>query len=390
MQYDIIIIGGGMVGASLACALRDSPLRIALVDATPLPSPTDHRLIALNRSSYCLFKNLNLWSLLSPHAAPIKEVHVSDRGHFGKLRLTAREAAVDALGYVVPAHFINEALQQAMTTQINLTLLRPATLSTLLQSDHSVSLTVETAQGTMTLSSHWVMGADGTHSTVRQLLQIPTDTIESQQSALVTITDLQRPHHHIAYERFHRTGAVAMLPLTDSRSATIWTDDNARIQALMQMSDVDFLQALQTQFGYRLGRLQRIGKRYTYPLQQVRAEKNLAERVILLGNAAHTLLPLAAQGLNLALAEIAMLAQCFAENPTQPNWSTYHGWQQKQQNTSTQLSHQLPKWFSHDSSFVTIARQIGLVGLDICPLAKKRFAWHAMGKTGPLPPLLIE
>lgn len=379
-----------MVGASLACALRDTALRVALVDATPLPAPTDHRLIALNRSSYCLFKNLKMWEALSSYAAPIKEVHVSDRGHFGKLRLTAREAAVDTLGYVVPAEHINHALQHAMTTQTNLTLFRPAKLSTLVQSEHSVSVTIDTTEGTTPLTGQWIIGADGTHSTVRNLLNIPTQIVDSEQSALVTVTELQRPHQNIAYERFHPTGAVAMLPLTDSRCATIWTDNNARIQELMQMPDADFLQTLQNQFGYRMGRLRHIGKRYTYPLQQVRAEKNLSERVILLGNAAHTLLPLAAQGLNLALSEIAMLAQCLTENPTQPNWSTYRDWQQKQQATSTRLSHQLPKWFSHDFSLVTIARQIGLIGLDICPIAKKRFTWHAMGKTGPLPPLLIE
>jgi 2-octaprenyl-6-methoxyphenol hydroxylase len=341
MQYDLIIIGGGMVGASLACALQESTLRIALVDAAPLNTRHDPRLIALNYSSYCLLHNLGVWQDLAEHAAPIEQVHISDRGHFGKIRLKAEEAGVGALGYVVPAQEINAALNHALTKQNRITILRPATLKQLSQTESHANLTIETETETDTieLQGKIIIGADGTHSTVRELLNIQTQITECQQSAIVTITELKRSHLGVAYERFHQTGAVAMLPLVGNRVATIWTDDNQAIDALLQLDDASFLKTLQTQFGYRLGRLKHIGKRYTYPLHMLKSEQMIKQHVVLMGNAAHTLLPLAAQGLNLALAEIAMLAQCITDNPHDPNWQTYLSWQEKQQSNSTRLSH---------------------------------------------------
>lgn len=389
MQYDIIIIGGGMVGASLACALQNTNLRIALVDATPLQAHADHRLIALNYSSYVLLNNLGIWQDLSSHAAPIQQVHISDRGHFGKIRLKAEEVGVQALGYVVPAQEINSALNRTIAKQSTVTILRPATLKQLSQVPTHATIAIETTEGMIELQGKLIIGADGTHSSVRELLNIPTETTPCEQSALVTVTELHRPHLNIAYERFHQSGAIAMLPLVDERVATIWTDDNHIIRNLLQQDDVAFLATLQKQFGYRLGRLKYIGKRYSYPLHMLRSKQTIQQRVVLLGNAAHTLLPLAAQGLNLALAEIAMLTQCIIDNPTEPNWQLYQTWQEKQQANSTRLSHQLPKLFSDDFSLVTIARQIGMIGLDMCPPIKKRFAWQAMGRKGQLPRLLL-
>ncbi|MDR3478958.1 MAG: FAD-dependent monooxygenase [Gammaproteobacteria bacterium] len=390
MQYDIIIIGGGMVGGSLACALQETTLRIALVDAAPLNTRHDSRLIALNYGSYCLLDNLGIWQALSSHAAPIQQVHISDRGHFGKIRLKAEEAGVHALGYVVPAQDINMALNNALAKQNRVTMFRPAKLKQLTQTETHANLIVETETANLELEGKIIIGADGTHSTVRELLNIETQTTQCEQSAIVTITELQRSHQGIAYERFHSSGAIAMLPLVGDRTATIWTDDNQAIQDLLQLDDSSFLKTLQTQFGYRLGRLKQIGQRHTYPLHMLKSAQTIKQHVVLMGNAAHTLLPLAAQGLNLALSEIAMLVQCITDNPDEPNWQTYLSWQEKQQSNSTRLSHQLPKLFSEDFSLVTIARQIGMIGLDICPAAKKHFAWQAMGKAGQLPRLLLE
>lgn len=387
MQYDITIIGGGMVGASVALALADTSLRIALIDAMPLQTKDDARLIALNYSSYCLFQNLNVWTELSANAEPIHEVHVSDRGHFGKTRIKKEDLALPMLGFVVPAKYINTALSNALSKRSNIKIFRPAILKNLTQDDTQVTLTIESNAEEFTLTTKQVIGADGSHSTVRQLLDISTETIDYQQSAIVTVTELQRAHQQIAYERFHQSGAIAMLPLTGYRCATIWTDDNKNIHELMALNDEQFLQTLQKQFGYRLGRFIKTATRHTYPLQMLKSTQTLKGRILLLGNAAHTLHPIAAQGLNLALAEIAMLAQSISEDA---GWEKYLTWQAQKQSISMNLSHQLPRLFSQDFFLVTFLRQAGMVGLDICKPLKRYFTKKAIGRVGVLPKLLVE
>jgi 2-octaprenyl-6-methoxyphenol hydroxylase len=390
MLYDLIIIGSGMVGASLAAALRESALKIALIDSTPPHPAEDHRLIALNYSSYCFFKNIGVWDKLAPYAESIQQVHISNRGHLGAVRLCANELNLATLGYVVPAKYINAALQNLLETQKNITLFRPATLKNFTQHATHVSAQLQTAENEILLDGKFLIGADGTQSTVRTQLGIPIETIDYAQNALVTVTELQRPHLNMAYERFHATGAIAMLPLKENRCATIWTDSTKTIQELLELDEAAFLAILQKQFGYRLGRFQAISKRYTYPLKMLTSTQIHNARVLLIGNAAHTLHPIAAQGLNLALAEIAMLTQIILLDADNPNWEKYLAWQQQQQTASTQLSHKLPWLFANDFSLIHFGRQLAMIGLNNCPTLKKEFARRAMGRTTALPRLLLE
>jgi 2-octaprenyl-6-methoxyphenol hydroxylase len=389
MNFNITIIGGGMVGAALACALRDTPLQIALIDAAPLDSTEDARLIALNASSVCLFKNLGIWEKLAAHASAIKQIHVSQRRHFGVTRINAKDAKLDALGYVVPAQYINSALYDELSQLKNIHLFRPAQLKTLQQNNEKITLTINNAAKEQSLTTKIVLAADGTHSTIRELLGINAQTIDYQQSALVTITELQRDHHHIAYERFQAQGAIAMLPLTEQRAATIWTSSHDEITHLLQLDDAEFLAQLQKNFGYRLGRLKKIGKRASYPLKMVQAAQQRKDNVLLLGNAAHTLHPIAAQGLNLALYEVACLAEYLAEqNPETLSLQHLPAFSQ-QQNFSSQLSHRLTWLFANDFFIVNIARQAGMIGLDLCTAAKQRFALQSIGRVGHIPRLFF-
>jgi 2-octaprenyl-6-methoxyphenol hydroxylase len=388
MQYDIIIIGGGMVGASLACALQNTSLRIALIDASKQTVP-DHRLIALTHSSCTLLKNLELWPSLQQHATPIKQIHVSHQGHFGITRIHASEVNLDTLGHLIPAKYINAALDETLKNSSHVDIFRPATLKTLSPSDTVSVVTIETETGLQTLHAQLIVGADGTYSTVRELVNIPIKTIDYQQSALVTVTELQRTHHHIAYERFRKKGAIAMLPLTENRCATIWTEDNAIITEFMQMSDAAFLKKLQAEFGYRLGRFQKTGPRYQYPLKFIVAEKNQQQNVILIGNAAHTMHPIAAQGLNLSLFEIAELTEAI-QNHSSTTLATLTIENNLQQRISTQLSHELTRLFSTDFFIFNSARQLGMMGLDACLTAKRFFMKKTLGKAGKTPYLLQE
>jgi 2-octaprenyl-6-methoxyphenol hydroxylase len=389
MQYDILIIGGGMVGASLAYSLQHTNYKLALVDATPFNNEQDPRLIALNYSSYCLFNNLNLWHHLNEFAASIAQVHISERGHFGKVRLHASDLSLPALGYVVPAKHINTALNQAILTQKNLTIYRPATLTKISQSENQVELIISEKGQEKILESTIAIGADGSYSTVREQLDINVEETDYQQSALVTTTQLNRSHQHIAYERFLQPGAIAMLPLIGDHCATIWSGQTTTIQELSQLSEPDFLKKLQENIGYRLGRLKNISQRHVYPLKMIKAKQTIKGRVILVGNAAHTVHPIAAQGLNLALAEIARLAECISSQPlSQPNWQSYLDWQYQQQKLSLGLSHNLTNLFDAKFSLLTFARQFGMIGLDICTPAKRYFSLQALGRKNSLPKLL--
>jgi 2-octaprenyl-6-methoxyphenol hydroxylase len=382
MSFDVIIIGGGMVGATLAAVLKNTDIRVGLVDASRSIPAEDERLIALNDASVSLFENSGLWAKLQPYAVPIKQVHVSQRGRFGITRIDASVVGLSALGYVVPAKYINAVLEAHLSDARNITFIKPATLESFVQDANGVDLSVKTDQGMQFYHAKLVIGADGSYSTVRKLLDIPTETTDYKQSALVTTTTLMRDHDHIAYERFLDEGALAMLPLMDMKVATIWTAEDERIAELLKLSDHDFLRELQDHFGYRLGRLQSTGVRAVYPLKMIKAKYQHQQHVYLIGNAAHTIHPIAAQGLNLALYEVAVVATALLEK----NLSLMD--ELEKPRFSETLSHRLTELFSSDLFVVNQFRQAGLVGLDVMSGLKKRFATKAIGRSGFIPTLL--
>ena len=386
MHYDLIIIGGGLVGAGLAAALRDSDKRIALIDAR-MPSNEDPRLFALNHGSCAVLKNLGLWPQLTSHAEAIHQVHVSKRGQFGAVRLHREDVALAYLGYVIPACYIEAALNALLLSLENVTIYRPAVLTELTQQADMNQVTINIDGEFVSMTSPIVLGADGTESTVRAQLKIDAEVIEYGQHAIVTRTELQRHHRHVAYERFNEHGAIAMLPLAENECATIWTADQSAAASLMALSDADFLQALQREFGYRLGRLMSIKRRHTFPLRMVRAKQNVKAGVMLLGNAAHTLHPIAAQGFNVALYEVATLAEILR----QENTVDLHAvWLQveKQMGASMTMSHQLADLFNHSSLLLKYVLPIGMVGLDKTPALKRLFMTKLLGRSGRVPPLL--
>jgi 2-octaprenyl-6-methoxyphenol hydroxylase len=386
MRYDVIIVGGGLVGASLAVALQHSERKVALVDAR-IPSSEDKRLFALNAASCDLIKNLGLWPELAQYAAPIHQVHVSNQGHFGAVRLRREDAQLSSLGHVVPAYVIESAFNDALGKIANLSLYRPAVLKSLVQHDGCATLTVESGGNNIELQAPVVIGADGTDSTVRKHVKIETETFDYQQSAIVTRTKLKRTHHHIAYERFSQEGTIAMLPLMDDECATIWTTDNEKVSEWMALSDADFLSKLQQQFGYRLGKLQSISERYRYPLRMLRAKKNRDGGVLLIGNAAHTMHPVAAQGFNLALFEVAVLAEALRETPI--DLESVEKRICAQEKKSVNVSHQLTRMFSPASKLAGLW-QVGMIGLDMALPLKRSFIERLIGRSGNVPDLLLS
>jgi len=389
MQYDLIIVGGGIVGTSLALSLQDLSLNIALVDATPV-NQTDPRQFALHAGSCQFLQNLAIWPELVAAACPIHQVHVSSQGQFGAVRLTREAVNLPVLGHVVPAHVINIALEKALQKLKQTTVFRPARLKTLQHENDIAILEIEAEGKLLKLQSSIVIAADGTYSTARDQLGVATKIFDYQQTALVTQTHLLRSHQHIAYERFTKRGTIAMLPLTSQRCATIWSADNEQITKLMALSEESFLAELQKQFGFRLGRLAGIQQRFTFPLKMLKTNHYREKSVLLLGNAAHTLHPVAGQGLNLALYEVACLAEAINDNQPSLTIDILEQSLQRahqQQTASTNLSHYLASFFEKNSIFMKFAQQLGMIGLDSIPFAKRRFIQQMTGKTGRVPKL---
>lgn len=395
LRYDLIIVGGGLVGAGLAIALRHTGLNMALIEAK-LPSTNDPRLFALNSSSCQFLENLGLWHRLAQYASPIKQVHVSKQGRYGALRLHSEEVNLSSLGNVIPACYIEEILNEELTLISNCTLYRPAKLCLLQPNDHGATLRIVTDAGEINLRAPIVIGADGAESTVRTQLNIPTEIFDYEQSAMVTKTILKRSHRQIAYERFTPQGVIAMLPLIDNECATIWTGPSKILSQLIELSDEAFLQKLQTEFGYRLGRLQGISKRYIFPLRMVRAKKNLEQCVYLLGNSAHTLHPIAAQGFNLALYEVAVMVEVIMarikkqEVITTDDLEIINLRTQKRQANSIGISHRLAQVSSSDSLLLSFIIQLGMFGLELATPIKKKFLKRMMGRIGHAPSLLLD
>ncbi len=377
---DIAIIGGGLAGMALACALKDLPFKLMLIDATPLSNISDHRLIALTKSSCDFLVHLDVWSTLADHAAPIKAIHVSEYKKFGAVKLQANELDISEFGHVIPASYIQMALQNKLKKIKNITSLRPAKFIDI--NIQNNSFVIDQENTIKKFKSKILIAADGTQSTVRNLLGIPSEMIDYQQQALVTITHLQRSHKNTAFERFHQTGALAFLPLTENRVATIWTDRTEIINECMQLSDQDFLRKLQQQMGYYCGRLIKIEKRYTYPLKAlfIKPTDQIQKNTILIGNAAHTLHPIAAQGFNLALTEIAALVNYLKNQPVENLALPYSIEDIQHFAVHPKFSHYLHRLFTATLFPFPIARQAGMTLLDCLKPAKKMFIKRMLGK----------
>lgn len=330
-DYDIVIVGGSLVGAALACALKTQALRIAIVEAKelqPKPSPqntlrSDPRALVLTPMSQKILDTLGVWSTLTDHITPISQVHVSHAKSMAMTRFKAEKQNVPALGYVAPMAALQQSLQSACGAGTSHDHTNndsaphwycPARVKHIDMIDDYTQLTLQLENNKeKTLAARLVIAADGQHSSVRKFLQIETKNYDYQQKALVASIELTRPHANIAYERFTHNAAIAMIPLSGNSCKLIWCASDDNIETMLNYSDDEFLEHLQKTFGYRLGRFTAIGKRFTYPLQLQIANQHYYQRAILTGNAAHTIHPIAAQGYNLALNNVALLAEMIVD-----------------------------------------------------------------------------
>lgn len=392
MHYDLIIIGGGLVGAGLARALSATPLKIALIDAQ-LSKNEDQRLFALSASTCQFLQNIGAWLALAPYATPINKVHVSNKNHFGSLVLHHLDIHLPYLGHVIPAKEIEKLFTQDLKQQSNLTWYCPAVFKKLNLTERTV--TIEASGEEKILHADLIVGADGAQSSVREQLAIDIKKVDYQQTAIVTKTNLYRSHRHVAYERFTSRGAIAMLPLKEDLCATIWSVDHAASLELMLLDDESFTHFLQKEFGYRLGRFQGIHVRYTYPLKLMYAGEIFKKNVLLIGNAAHSFHPIAAQGFNLAIYEVAALVEEIQQKITQHqslatlDLKRFSDRTRIQRRFSLEISHCLAQMMSMDSLYIKPLLSLGMTGFNFAKSMKKAMIKRMIARAGVTPSLLL-
>jgi 2-octaprenyl-6-methoxyphenol hydroxylase len=405
---DVIIVGGGMVGASLALGLAGTGVSTMLIEGVEPGSQAqpsfDDRTTALGNASRRIFQSLGVWPLVESDAAAIRTIHVSDAGRFGFARLKADEQGIDAFGYVVANRVIGAALWKRLREAEGIVLRTPAsarnvniaTDGTLLEvvaaPDRTDLLGRDRAGGTVEpVRAKLIVAADGAHSIVRAAAGIEASVEDYDQIAVVANVAADRPHDGTAYERFTPSGPLAVLPLQDGSYGVIWTAAPERANEIVGYDDVTYLAELQMRFGWRAGKFVRVGKRASYPLKLSRSQAVTATRTVLIGNAAQALHPVAGQGFNLGLRDAAMLAELVVASPADPGapevLERFAGWRAKDREGVIRFTDGLVKLFGDGRPGVGTLRNLGLLLFDVTPPAKSALARVSAGFGGPAPRL---
>jgi len=401
VDYDIIIAGGGMIGTSLGLALAPLGLKVAIVEAIPRTAEQqpsfDDRSTALSRSSQRMFEAMGLWPGIVSASTPIKNIHVSDKGRFGFSHIDAEEQNVEALGYVVINRVLGQVLNDALADVHKLDFLCPGRITGVKRGVDDITASVEFESSVQSLTARLLVAADGAHSSVREMIGISSSRIEYGQWAIIgNVLPAISPQHR-AFERFTQDGPVAMLPVADERAAFVWIQSPESAQELLSLPDPDFTLRLQEAFGHRLGIFSKIGKRAAYPLALTRSNGLISGRSVVVGNAAHGLHPIAAQGFNLGMRDVAALCDCIADERRDAGTTldcgsanvleNYAEWRRDDQKKVVRFTDGLVRLFGDRRRPVQTLRNIGMLGFDLIPGVRRLFAKHTMGLAGRLPRL---
>lgn len=401
---DVVIAGGGMVGVSLALQLGASlppHTRILLVEGFPFPDPIadgkpeyhpsfDARSTALSYGSRLIYEQMGVWEDLEQWLCPIDTIHVSNKGRFGSTLMHAIDHDWPALGYVVENAWLGSSLIQALYRQGRVELVSPAKVTSAVAKEGGVALRLEGAIA-RDIEAGLLLVADGANSGLRDQLGVAVEEKAYRQHALIANVAFAEPHRGCAYERFTDEGPIALLPLLGAKGGThraglVWTLTPDRAEYLLSCSEAEFLDCLQQRFGYRLGRLLQVGERHGYPLALVQSAEQVRSRIVVMGNAAHALHPVAGQGYNLALRDVAVLGQVLAAAARSSTplgdigvLKQYHDLQKSDQDQTVNFSDKLPTLFMQSDPILGLFRDLGLAGLDLLPGAKREFVRHAAG-----------
>jgi 2-octaprenyl-6-methoxyphenol hydroxylase len=400
-HYDIVIAGGGMIGTSLALALAPLGLRVAVVEAVARKSENqpsfDDRSTALSRSTQRMFEAMGLWDEIVAASTSIQSIHVSDQGRFGFSHIDAAEQGVEALGYVVINRVLGKVLQSAVRQLDCVEVICPARITAIDADPEQVTVAVEhDEEHRQSLACKLLVAADGANSALRNMMGISAQITDYGQRAVNGNLLPEKKLEHRAFERFTSQGPLAMLPVADDRAGFVWAVSEHDAERVMMLDDTAFLYELQAEFGYRLGAFSRVGKRASYPLTLSKAVRLTAARSVLVGNAAHGLHPVSAQGFNLGLRDVAALCDCIADaaNATpafdpgdEKLLQRYALWRRSDQKKLVRFTDSLVRLFGSSQRPLRTLRNIGMIGFDLIPGVRTVFAKHTMGLAGNLPRL---
>ena len=383
-----------MVGACLACALAQVGLRATRVEVTrrdaSRPASYDDRAMAVSYGSRRILEGLGLWETLRANAAPIRRIHVSDRGYFGFTRLRAADEGVEALGYVTDARSLGLALGEKLASVADRVAVAEGSVQRVRCDAGAATVELCDASGRLhTRGATLLVAADGGDSVVLESLGIPAKRREYEQTALATNVTPELNHRFTAFERFTPSGPLALLPMSQNRCGVVWTLEPMQARRLATVADAEFLSELQRCFGHRLGRFVRVGSRSVYGLHRHESGEQVRERLVIVGNAAHTLHPVAGQGFNLSLRDVAALAQVIVDAARDNRdfgrireLETYARWRRSDQQQTLGVTDGLVWLFSNRFPPLAALRNLGLIAMDIVPPLKHAFAHRAMGLAG--------
>ena len=383
--FDLIIAGGGMAGSTLAHALLQAKpdLKLAIVEQQQEQVSSvsfDSRSIALAAASVDLLRQWGLWQQLEKHACAIETIHVSDRGHFGKTRLTAQEYRQPALGYVLEVEHMGALLTDKLAAKTSVSRFAPASIQAIEPKQEEQHLTLDDGRK---LSCKLLVIAEGGLSASRALAGFSTAEKPYQQHAIIANLALPQNHQHTAWERFTEHGPMALLPLPDKRYSLVYTVADDAVQQVMQLDDAAFTAHIQQAFGYRAGIFSTAGKRACYPLSLRLSTDVVRHRVALLGNSLHSVHPIAGQGFNLAMRDIAeLVAQVTAATDDIGGYVMLRRYQQARLHDIGIVSNAtdaLVRLFSNKSRTFALARNMGLLAMTLCDELKRPLAEQAMG-----------
>jgi 2-polyprenyl-6-methoxyphenol 4-hydroxylase len=411
-HYDVVIIGGGMVGLSLACALQKllsvntarntrnrsdkKSAKILLLESSSINTQKalqpgfDARSTVLSFGTVQYLESIGLWSEIKAQAEAIHNIHVSDQNRFGSVKIRAEDAGVDALGFVVENQNLGQALNKALLKAKMTEVKSPAQVKRISHQSDSALLECQSDGETFKLNASLVVLADGGRSGLSEQLGIHRIQQDYKQVAIIANVAFSEAHDNVAYERFTPQGPLALLPLMNFgqafRAALVWTQHSHEYKEVFELSDEDFLKKLQEEFGHRLGTFTKVGERAAFPLSLQQAEEQIRHSLVLLGNVAHALHPVAGQGFNLAFRDTMRLAENISATiQAGGNPGDFSRLQEYLHSTSLDqektigFSHYLTQFFSSNQQALVWLRKFGLLSIDHLPPVKQALSIQAMG-----------
>ncbi|MEZ5471774.1 MAG: FAD-dependent oxidoreductase [Marinicella sp.] len=388
--YQVVIIGGGLVGMASALSLANAGIKVAMLEAR-LPDITmfhtsyDSRTLVVNPASEEFWRQLGVWQSVLASATKINQVHVSSKGQFGRVLFDKDELQVPVLGHVVEANVLGAILWDKVKNHSNVRVIAPANMTNFTVNSQTVDINYDLQGEQQSLSAQLMIAADGAQSAIRQQLNLPISTKAYNKTAVICSITTEKPHNHRAYERLTPTGPFALLPF-NGRMGLVWSNEPEKAEQLLQMSEAEFIELAQAEFGHRLGRFTEVGQRHQYPLFKIQVEKQYKARAVLLGNAAHTVSPVSAQGLNLAIRGVKRLSALLSKQHQQQQdlgaeslLETYQHNSLKDQNQIMAYTDDLMTWFKIDEPIINGIKSMGLVAIDSQISLKKKMFRLAAG-----------